>query len=291
MAKFREFRGAGIDAARRLTPGRDAERLATRVSGAERQDNLRPQLAPTRAVILTTQRTGSTFLAECLSSHPDIHCAGEILNGQPDSPIPPPRGPFRHFVKFARIALRGAWLPAFRLEQFYGRSREGVRCFKAMHNQLARPFVLEYLVNHPEIRIIELSRQNLLKAHVSTLLMQKRRILQATGPVAPVWIRVYPAKAIVAMRKASAHFAFYDALFALHPRLSVTYESLFDGPSLRTDTAWRICDFLGVPRHPMQSGIVKLNPASLRDMVENYDELAYAVASSEFADLLLTEDP
>ena len=239
-----------------------------------------------RAVILTTQRTGSTFLAECLASHPEIDCAGEILNGQPDSPIPPPRGPLRYFVKFARIARRGAWLPAFRLEQFYRRGRAGVRCFKVMHNQLARPFVLNYLVRHREIRVIQLSRQNLLKAYVSTLLMQKRRILQATGPAAPVWIRVDPAKAIAAMRKARARRRFYEAVLARHAHISVTYEALFDGPFLREETAWRICDFLGVARHPMHSGIVKLNPTSLCDMVTNYDELAEAVSDTEFAEML-----
>ena len=34
--------------------------------------------------------------------------------------------------------------------------------------------------------------------------------------------------------------------------------------------------------------IVKLNPASLRKMVTNYDELAEAVARSEFAEMLAT---
>ena len=155
-----------------------------------------------------------------------------------------------------------------------------------MHNQLARPFVLDYLLSHREIRVIQLSRQNLLKAHVSTLLMQKRKILQATGPAAPVWIRVDPAKAIAAMRKARARQRFYEGLFARHAHISVTYESLFDGPFLREETAWRICDFLGVSRHPMHSGIVKLNPASLRDMVTNYDELAEVVSDSEFAEML-----
>jgi LPS sulfotransferase NodH len=243
-----------------------------------------------RAVILTTQRTGSTFLMECLASHPEIHCAGEILNGQPDSPIPPPRGPFRHFVKFARIARTGAWLPAFRLEQFYGRGRSRVRCFKAMYNHLARPFVLRYLLTHSEIRVIHLSRQNLLKAYVSTLLMQKRRILQATTPVAPMWIRVNPHKAIAFVRKARTRYERYEALFAQHARLPVTYESLFDRTLLRAATGWRICDFLGVSRHPMQSGIVKLNPESLRDMVTNYDELAEAVTHSEFAEMLIAEE-
>lgn len=243
-----------------------------------------------RAVILTTQRTGSTFLMECLGSHPEIHCADEILNGQPDSRIPPARGPFRHFIKFARIARTGAWLPAFRLEQFYGRGRSRVRCFKAMYNQLARPLVLRYLLSHDEIRVIHLSRQNLLKVYVSTLLMQKRRVLQATRPVAPVWIRVDPHKAVVFMRTARARYERYEALFARHSRLSVTYESLFDGVRLRAATASRICDFLGVSRHPMQSAIVKLNPSSLREMVTNYDELAEAVTRSEFAEMLIAKE-
>ena len=39
-----------------------------------------------RAVILTTQRTGSTSLVECLGSHPEIECASEILVGDPDVP-------------------------------------------------------------------------------------------------------------------------------------------------------------------------------------------------------------
>ncbi len=281
-----ELRGARSVAARRLTPVHAAGRHATWATGVDDQDEANLAHGAVRAIILTSQRTGSTFLAECLASHPDIHCTGEILNGQPDSPIPPPRGPFRHFAKFARIARTGAWLPAYRLEQFYSRGQAGVRCFKVMHNQLARPFVLEYLVSHCEIRVIQLSRQNLLKAHVSNLLMQKRRILQATGPVAPVWIRVNPDKAIAAMRTARAQFLHCDALFALHARMSVTYESLFDGPVLRSDTAWRICDFLGVRRHPMRSAIVKLNPVSLRDMVTNYDELADGVSRSEFAEML-----
>ena len=286
MAQLRESGVAANVAARRLIPAQPAGPLPTQAAGAEGQGAVRRAQGTIRAVILTTQRTGSTFLAECLASHPEIDCAGEILNGQPDSPIPPPRGPFRYFVKFARIARRGAWLPAFRLEQFYGRGQARVRCFKVMHNQLARPFVLDYFLRHREIRIIQLSRQNLLNVHVSTLLMQKRKILQATGPAAPVWIRVDPAKAIAAMRKVRARHRFYEALFARHAHILVTYESLFAGPFLRDDTASRICDFLGVPWHPMHSGIVKLNPASLGDMVTNYDELAEAIAESEFAEML-----
>ncbi len=241
----------------------------------------------TRAVILTTQRTGSTFLVECLDSHPAVHCAGELLNGQPDTAIPPPRGPFRYLIKGARILRTGAWLPQYRLEAFYRAGLSPVRCFKAMYNQLSRPLALRYLLKHREIQVIHLRRENLLNTHISLLLMQKRRELQTTEPVAALWIRVDPDRAVAAMRKSVARYERFDRLFAGHRVLSVTYESLIEGSRLQADTGRRICDFLGVSREPMRSRIVKLNPRSLRDMVENYYELAEAVARTEFAGMLL----
>ena len=88
------------------------------------------------------------------------------------------------------------------------------------------------------------------------------------------------------MRTAAARYRRFEALFARHALLPVSYESLFDGSCLQAATARRICDFLGVARHAMQSQIIKLNPNSLRDTVINYDELAEAVSRSEFAGLL-----
>jgi len=240
----------------------------------------------TRAVLLTTQRTGSTFLVECLDSHPAIHCAGELLNGQPDAQIAPPRDPFRHLVKGARIARTGAWLPQYRLEEYYQAGVSPVRCFKAMYNQLARPFALRYLLEHREIRVLHLRRENLLSMHISLLLMQKRRELQATQPIAPLWIHVDPDRAITAMRQAENRFLHFDRLFQNHRVLDLSYEALFEGSRLRADTATQVCDFLGVTRVPMESRIIKLNPRSLRDMVRNYDELAEALSNTEFANLL-----
>jgi hypothetical protein len=240
----------------------------------------------TRAVILTTERTGSTFLFQCLDSHPEVHCAAELLNGQPDFPIPPPRGPFRYIIKGFRIARTGAWLPHYRLEKFYNAATTPVRCFKVMYGQFVRPFALRYLLQHREIRVIHLRRENLLQTHVSVALMQKRRDLHVTQPVAPVWAHIDPGLAIAAMRQTEALYQRYDRLFAGHPLMHVSYETMIDGSRLDAATGERICDFLGVSRQPMQSPLVKLNPRSLRDMVSNYDQLAEAVSRSEFAGML-----
>ena len=239
-----------------------------------------------RAVILTTQRTGSTFLVDCLRSHPQVECASEILIGDPYPPAPAYRGPFRQAFKVLRIFRSGAWMPARHMDRFYRSGTAKVRCFKIMYNQLARPFARRYLVRNEDVRLIHLRRENLLKVHVSTLLMSKRRIVQARGPVDRVWTKVDPAKAIAAMRKARAEYEACDRAFARHPVLHVTYETLIDGQGLTEGSEQRICDFLGVEQLPLRSPIMKINPESLRDMVTNYDELAEAVRRSEFAPML-----
>jgi hypothetical protein len=237
-------------------------------------------------VILTTQRTGSSFLVECLASHPEIECAREILEGHPDDLRPLYRGPLRRTVKLAHIIDSGAWRPGRRMETYFAGGRAKVRMFEVMYNQLARPFALRYLRDHQEIRILHLRRANLLKLYVSTLLMPKRRELQATAPVAPVWIRVDPEQAVAGMRRARERYEHFEGIFDRHARLVVAYEDLIDGPFLRSESGRRICEFLGVPPRPMRSSLVKVNPASLRDTVTNYDELAAAVSRTEFAHML-----
>jgi sulfotransferase family protein len=240
-----------------------------------------------RAVILTTQRTGSTFLVQCLGSHPQIECASEILIGDPDVPAPPKyRGRFKELAKLANIARSGAWRPGNRMHRFFAGGQAKVRVFKVMYNQLANPFAIQFLRKNKDVRILHLRRYNLLKVHVSRLLMSKRDRVQATTPVEAVRIQVDPARALVGMRSALSRYERFEALFEAHMKLPLTYEDLIDGQFLQADTGRRICDFLEVAHHPMKSRLMKLNPESLRDMVINYDELAGAVSQTEFAGML-----
>jgi hypothetical protein len=239
-----------------------------------------------RAVILTTQRTGSTSLVESLRSHPEIECAGEILIGMPDTPRPQYRGRFKEVAKVARIFTSGAWRPARRMERFYAGGKARVRVFKVMYNQLAHPIALKYLRDNRDIRILHLRRENLLKAYVSRILMRKRDRVQTTTPVDAIRIRVQSQEAIADMCRARARYERFEALFTRHSRLSLSYETLFDGQRLAEDSARSICDFLDVARRDMTSRLIKLNPESLREMILNYDELAAALSRTEFSGML-----
>lgn len=240
----------------------------------------------TKAIILTTQRTGSTFLVHCLDTHPEIYCAGELLIGVPERPTPGYRGRFQKLYKLKNIIKSGAWMPKRRLNRFFDGGEKRVRVFKAMYNQLAYPPSLRYLRAHREIRVIHLCRQNLLKNYVSRLLMPKRLQVQTREPVAAITVRVDPDHAIATMREAQKRHEYFASLFSEHPRLPISYETLIDGQFLNADTGRRICEFLGVAWQPMQASLTKLNPESLRDMVENYDELAAALSRTEFAEML-----
>ena len=237
-------------------------------------------------MILTTQRTGSTFLVDCLGSHPQIDCASEILIGAPDVPAPQYRGRFRGVVKYVNFVRSGALRPGNRMNEYFAGGTVKVRIFKAMYNHLANPFALRYLQRHEDVRILHLRRHNLLKVHVSQLLMPKRARVQVFEHVEAVRIHVDPAAAIASMRKARSTYERFEQLFERHRRLPLAYEELFDSQYLRADTAVRTCTFLDVGPHRMQSRIVKLNPESLRDIVTNFDELADVVSRTEFSDML-----
>jgi LPS sulfotransferase NodH len=244
----------------------------------------------TKAIILTTQRSGSTFLQQCLQSHPEIYCVGELLIVGLGVRLPDAMNRFRTVSKLTRFALSGAWLPTRLMDRFFAMDEAKAKVFKAMYNHIANPWTQRYLVTHTDIRILHLRRRNLLKQYVSYLLLGKPRVKHwqphATEPIPAAQIVVSPRAAIEYMRRACEQFPRYEGVFSGHSRLGLVYEEMIDGKSLRAEVADQICDFLQVTRRPMTSKLVKINPERLQEMVKNYEELAAAVRKTEFASLL-----
>lgn len=244
---------------------------------------------PIRAIILTTQRTGSTFLVGCLRSHPQINCITELLVGAHLEPPAAVRSS-RIFTKAARFLMSGGWFPTRAMKRFYASSDKPVSIFKAMYNQVSNPLTLGYLKRDKDLCVLHLRRHNLLKMHVSQLLMPTKRNAiwepHTTEPLPPVNIRVDPAVALEQMYKARLQYQKFEDTFADHRRLAVVYEDLIENQRLRPSEGRRICDFFGIDDYSMQSSLIKLNPESLREMVTNYDQLAAVISRTEFADLL-----
>lgn len=252
----------------------------------------------TQAIILTTQRTGSTFLVTCLDSHPDVCCLGELLAGSRLFRVPDLVYKSRYGTKAYRFLRSGAWYPTRMMRRFLDEARIGsmelgmrpVMAFKVMYNQIRPPWTLDFLRKRTEIRILHLRRNNLLKVYVSNMLLTVKRDDRwqphATAPVAAVSMNISSAAAIDFVKHAVAEYDAHERIFRDHPRLALSYETMIDGQALRAEVARDVCRFLGIADHAMQSNLVKVNPERLQDMIANYDEFASAIRKTEFADML-----
>jgi LPS sulfotransferase NodH len=242
-----------------------------------------------KAIIITSQRSGSNFLHYCLESHPKIISEGELLIG---GQIEPPRiikkswRRWRLLTKIYRWLRAGAWNPVQILENFYARTDAPVVIFKAMYNQLSSPKVHEYLREHPDIRVIHLRRGNLLKQYVSKMLMGKKRdgVWQphSTSKLPVVTTHVSPQEAIREMRYVQQQFDLYEDLLSKHNKIELVYEDMINGQCLSDAAMHAICELLEVEPVPMCCDFVKVNPNKLELMVENYQELSSALTGTVF---------
>ncbi len=238
-----------------------------------------------KAIILTSQRTGSTFLQVCLDSHPAIKCYGEMMIGG-HIELPATIYKSRFVTKATRFALIRGWSPASVLQRFYQNDEAQVVAFKAMYNHIASEKALQFLQQHTDIRIMHLRRGNLLKQYVSKLLMSRKRDgiwrphSTYTLPVATT--AIVPEQAIQEMDRVMARYKRYNELFANHSKVELVYEDMIDGNSLTSATTSSLCELLEVEPAPMTCDFVKSNPNDLKKIVENYDELAAALTGTEY---------
>jgi hypothetical protein len=244
----------------------------------------------TRAIILTTQRSGSTFLEDALERHPEVKCYGEILIAGNNTHVPKWLFKYRFPAKLYRFIVGGAWLPVRVMNEFYSRGDQRVKIFKAMYNHIANPWTLGYLERNTDIRILHLRRHNVLKQYVSRLLLAKPRTKRwqphSTKPVPAVGTFVDPQAALRYMRATRAQYEHYERVFAAHQRLPLVYEEMIAGQGMSPDVEERVCEFLGISVQGLKSPLVKLNPDSLRQIVTNYEAVAKVIQVTEFADLL-----
>ncbi|MGH8495707.1 MAG: hypothetical protein ACREVN_06195 [Gammaproteobacteria bacterium] len=244
--------------------------------------------ATIQAIILTSQRTGSTFLVECLDSHPGVVCGDELLIGM-HTRVPKPLLRFKYAAKAWRYAAARAWFPVALMDRYFETTKAPVVAFKAMYSQVDNRAVRRYLRDRTDIRIIHLRRDNLLKQYVSRVLLRKKRGTKdrpwrahVTSRVPSVSTRISPPKAIAAMRKLRDQYRDFDALVSRHRKIELVYERMFGSGTLSREAWDAVGELLELGPANVSSDLVKLNPTSLRAMVENYDELAAALAGTEF---------
>lgn len=262
-----------------------------------------------RFIILTYARTGSTMFAASLNSSPNIICFRELFNPIMD-------GIGFHVDGYDNSsaedrALRDRDFKRFLQARIFCEHPREIRAVG-----LKMPYVhfrwfpglLEWLVEHTEIRIVHLKRRNLLRMLVSLRIAQKtggwaedrkatlasklrpanalraaRHPLRAANrlraflfPKEPAW-KALRAPVTLSEGECRGFFAeierdsaHYGRLFREHPQLTLFYEDLFKDRKRAFNQAQ---SFLGLKPRGLSITTRRQNPEPLRELIANHDEL------------------
>lgn len=223
--------------------------------------------------ILCVGRVGSEHLVSLLDSHPDITCFSELfapawgINWQQGTLSVP------HF------AITEHERPASYWEELTAQLDTPVAGLKLPLSSIeAHPDALE-LIADPGADIIRLTRRDRVAQYVSGWLALESGVWHSTqGEYRTQRIKVDPAGCLEALDRISEQEERLDELGADHRVLRMTYEELVEGR--RTD---ELQEFLGVEPRELTSRYERLRERPLSDVIENFDELAAALADTPYA--------
>lgn len=256
----------------------------------------------TRAVLVASARTGSSWLVSLLDSHPAIRFHGELFNLE-QAPLRALRDPLGYLAtrlspapgvavvgfKLLQHQSRVEYLNDFLRELDQGRASEvdWRRHFPSRPvggaSVPAMPALWEAL-RGGGWRVIHLQRRNLLRQRIShARLMARSRARWGGGSSGAAPVLLPAADLTRAFDRHAAAVTAVRAFFADVPVLEMAYEDLVAAPDHQQRQLLR---FLQVPLAPLRSALPRPAPRPLRDELANYDEVARALGGTPWAALL-----
>lgn len=225
----------------------------------------------TKFIIVSGQRTGSTLLESLLASHDEIICQGELLNSGDEirrnaaGPDVPLLGEDDDAVVHLQNTLYAQVPESVRAVGFrlhYDHARQG-----------AWKEVRDAIVNDNDVRIIHLTRKNLLDRYLSYRLAIRddRWIAMNEVPPSQDEMIILDVKDCVEDFVRSEWFQDEaDRIFSAHPKFDLTYEGL----CADTDSEMgRVLQFLGVEFQQLHSPTKRQRKRTKRKVIQNFDEL------------------
>ena len=246
----------------------------------------------TRFVVLSTQRSGSTWVVDMLTSHPRVVAYSELfMHGGQGTPKWGQEKDLPYWQTFISDKRGGRLARPVHLWRYLGQAleeRPGVDAigFKLMYSQLtriARPLTPALWLKR--VRIIHLMRRNALDVVLSREAGEARRgVLHAREgqPVESVRVRLGTDDLL---QRLTAHERQIEGARVRFKRVGipyteVIYEDLVANEKQGFDELFR---FLGVDPAPVSSSLQKVNPTSHEDLIENYGEVREALEGTKFA--------
>jgi LPS sulfotransferase NodH len=228
----------------------------------------------TKFIILGRPRTGSTLLRSLLNSHSKVLVLGELFRKGNDIGWDMPG-----YEQNSQLLSLVTNAPARFLEtEVFHNYPKGIAAvgFKMFYHDAKtdpQKEIWPYLSGRKDIKIIHITRKNILKTHLSLVRALETGQWYATGKKAiadsvPVHLdRQLCREAFIKTEKEEMEF---DLFFDGHPKIRVTYEDLTKDRHREMD---KIFNFLGVAYEDAAPSIVKQSGRPLDEMIANYHAL------------------
>jgi hypothetical protein len=251
-------------------------------------------------VLLASPRTGSTALRLTLARHPQIRIHGELFhalesdrtsNFEADPYVTAlakrgvdPPSSYRDGTDAAEYVMSTIFVPwetgknetAVGFKLFY----EHARCTPSA------VALWDYLITKETIRIIHLSRRNLLAAYLSLVTAGQTgewiRLRGSPSVSPPSSLNINPVELREFFDFCRAQQRWADTNFSEHLMLQLEYETdIFAGFS---NTVRTIYDFLEVPEGPVEPVTMRQALESIPRRVQNYSELKDEFSTTPYAE-------
>ncbi len=253
-------------------------------------------MPPVPFVLLSSQRSGSSWVIDSLASHRRIVAYDELFIAAGLMEALRARSsvawgstgqePWHAYATRAEAAGRRPSVLAY-LDGVYGGAAPGEAIgFKLMHSQVREhPATLAYL-RRRRVRTVHLRRRNLLDRLLSMEAMRQSGVSKSNDDVPPTRLTVDPTDLVARLRRlARPVTAARTAVRLLGiPALEVDYEDLVAEPERFAD----VVGFLlpGDTGGALSSSLRKLVRLDHRQLIENYDEVAAALSGTRFESML-----
>lgn len=236
----------------------------------------------TRFVILTSPRSGSTWLVSLLNQMEGTSTYGELFLGRKRTEAWDADFSYPRFVEVRGESARPLEVYKY-LDALY--NRPGVTGFKLMYSHLRRyPELLPYFLFH-RVRVVHLVRRNPLDLLISSALkrkIQKAHRLANEPPLQGVQIELNPDTLIQKLKIKQRKINRAHKVLSLSglKSIEIGYEDLQKDPAVFQS----LCSFLSIDtggKMPL-SKFQKVRRESQEQIIKNYSEVKRALEGTHF---------
>ena len=222
-------------------------------------------------VIISRSRTGSNLLCDLLNSHPKIEANREL------------------FHNTNAHSCREIWESLF-VKKYWNIKYVGFKIFYYHPLKSVDKEVWDFIENDKTIKIIHLTRKNMLRTIISREIAIQTNVWidQGGGNADPISLldKRFEINIDLCLKKIEETKTWEkqtSTIFLAHPVIELTYEEL----TADTQKAMnRIYSFFNLTYYPATSDVRRQNPETIKNLIINYDELATVLLNEGYSDFL-----